>query len=474
MDLTPADLLACERELAARSLSDFIRLGWDQIDPEPYQHNWHMEAICEHLQACHAGEIRRLLINVPPGTSKSSATCVFFPAWLWGPGGMPEARFIGASHSQDNANRDNRRTRLLIESPWFQARWPTRLATDQNIKSNFENVAGGFRQASAVASMTGKRGHFVVWDDPQNPETANSDLERDTAIRVFSETLTSRLVNPRESVIIIIMQRLHEHDVSGHILESELGYEHLMLPMEFEPERRCVTSIGFNDPRSAPGELLFPERFPPEVVERDKKAMGSYAAAGQLQQRPAPRGGGMFKRADFRVLRARPRFKRAVRGWDLAATENRHGAYTAAVLMGETPEGAFVIADVKREQLSAGGVKALLRLTAAEDGRGVRGSLPRDPGAGGKAWAEDLVRAVAGFPYRATPETGDKATRAEPLAAQVEAGNVYLVEGDWTRAFLDEITTFPAGRYADQVDAASRAFLELTQGPAHAVSGTYG
>lgn len=420
-----------------------------------------MDALADHLEATARGEITRLLINIPPGTSKSTATSVFFPAWLWGPFGWPEARFIGCSYEQGLAVRDNRRNRQLIESEWYQEHWPTAFTSDQNEKTYFENTDRGFRQASAVKSMTGRRGDFVVWDDPLSPEKAYSEKERNTATRVFSETLPSRLIEPKSSAIIIIMQRLHEADVSGYILARDLGYEHLCLPMEFEPDRRCTTSIGFSDPRSEPGELLFPERFPREVIDNDKKVMLDFAVAGQFQQRPVPREGGMFKRHWFNVVNAVPVGTRFVRGWDLAASTKSDSPWTAGVKIGKTPEGRFIIANAVRERLEAVGVRRLICSTAAHDGRECRISIPQDPGQAGKAQAQDIVRELAGFPARSSPESGDKATRADPLASQSGAGNVDILQGDWNASFLDEICAFPNGEFMDQVDAASRAFNEL-------------
>ncbi|WP_306150730.1 phage terminase large subunit [Roseovarius sp. MMSF_3281] len=518
--LNETDFVNIDRELAARSLSDFISMSWPVIDAEVYQDNWHMDVVSDHLMACHSGEINRLLINVPPGTSKSSAASVFFPAWLWGPGGAPHSRYIGAAHEQGLATRDNRRTRLLIESEWYQRRWPTKITSDQNEKTNFENNKGGFRQSSAVAGMTGKRGHFVTWDDPINPEGSESDTTRETAVRIFKETLTSRLVNPKTSVIIIIMQRLHEDDVAGHILASDYGYHHVMLPMEFEVERRCysvvkpswmdvkpvmarydaahqrwylegeavdadrrqvieskpVQEVYLQDPREADGDLLFEDRFSREVVERDKRVMGSYATAGQLQQRPTPRGGGMFHREWFMPVRAAPNCVRYVRGWDIAASTERDSAYTAGVLIGETRDGDYVIIDVVRDQLSDAGVKRLMRSTAAADfqkyGGRVMGSVPQDPGAGGKVWAQQLIKACAGFNYRSSSESGDKVTRASPVSAQAEAGNVMIVLGDWNKDYLEELSLFPFGKFKDQVDATSRAFMEISKPQGVALTGT--
>ena len=401
------------------------------------------------------------MINIPPGTSKSTATSVFFPAWLWGAYGWPQARFIGASYEQGLATRDNRRNRQLIQSEWYQGLWPTELVSDQNEKTFFENSSKGFRQASAVKSMTGRRGDFVVWDDPLSPEKAYSQTERDTANRVFAETLPSRLIDPQKSVIIIIMQRLHENDVSGYILARDLGYDHLCLPMEFEPDRQCKTSIGFVDPRKSSGELLFDERFPRSVVDRDKAVMGSFAVAGQFQQRPVPREGGMFKYEWFNTVNVVPSGTKIVRGWDLAASTKSNSPWTAGVSIGETPEGRFIIINSKRERTPT--PRRMIKSTAAQDGLDVLISFPQDPGQAGKDQVRSISKDLAGYRFKSSPESGDKATRAEPLAAQCEAGNVDILKGDWNADFLDEICAFPNGEFMDQVDASSRAFNELVK-----------
>ena len=201
--LTPADYIAADREGCRRSLSRFLRRGWPVLDPGiPFKSNWHIDALSEHLEACADGQLTRLVINIPPGTSKSTLVSVFFPAWLWGPRGRADARIISAAHEQNLAVRDNRKTRLLIESQWFQDRWPVGFVSDQNEKTFFENDKTGWRLCCAVKSMTGRRGDFVIWDDPLSPEKAYSEVERETANRVFSETLPTRLNSPRDSVII--------------------------------------------------------------------------------------------------------------------------------------------------------------------------------------------------------------------------------------------------------------------------------
>lgn len=510
VSLTPTDMLEVERELCRRSLSAFLRRAWTVIDPgQAYIHNWHMDAVCEHLEALARGELPspRLLINVPPGTSKSTAVGVMYPAWLWGPFGQPSHRFIGASHDQDLAIRDNRKTRALVESEWYQALWPTKLVSDQNEKKFFENETTGFRQAVAVKSMTGRRGDTVVWDDPHSPEKAYSEADRETAIRIFRETLPNRLNNPDRSSIVVVMQRLHEQDVSGHILESEYGYTHLMLPMEFEPSRRCYTVIApkfmesdptlarydaprqewhvdgepippehevrvlslplqtvyLQDPRSDEGELLFEGRFPPEVVARDKKVMGEFAVAGQFQQRPAPRGGGMFPVERFQVIEHEPskhEIVKLVRYWDKAGTAGG-GAYTAGVLMAALRDGRYVVLDVYRKQVAAMDREAAIANLSDSDPYGTEVWVEQEPGSGGKESAEATVRRLAGKVVKIDRVTGDKVHRAQPYAAQQQASNIVLVKAPWNRVFIDEHEYFPSGKYKDQVDAAAGAFSRL-------------
>lgn len=451
-----------ERELASRSFAEFVKMAWPVLEPtSELKWGWSLDAICEHLEAVTRGDIKRLLMNVPPGCMKSLLTGVLWPAWEWGPQGRPGMRYLGTAHKQDLAVRDNLKARRLIQSEWFQHRWPLKLTGDQNAKTKFENDYTGFREAMAFTSMTGSRGDRVILDDPLSVDHANSEADLRASELTFTEALPTR-VNNDDSAIVVIMQRLHEKDTSGIIMKRELGYVHLCLPMRFEAERRCATRIGFVDPRTHDGELLFPERFPEKTVAELEKTLGSYAAAGQLQQRPAPREGGMFKRAWFPVIRAIPNGTRFVRGWDLAATEGA-GDWTVGVKIGRQKNGRFVIAGVTRDRKSAAGVERLLVNTASQDGYECTISIPQDPGQAGKAQTSYLVQQLAGYTVRTSPESGDKVTRAGPLAAQAEAGNVDILEGDWNEAFFDEITIFPNGT-KDQTDAASRAFNELVMG----------
>lgn len=455
-----------ERRECARSLSTFIKKAWHVLEPgQPYDHGWHIDAMSEHLQAITDGEISRLLINVPPGMMKSVILNIMWPSWEWGPKRMTYLRFLGTSHNINLAVRDSTKMRRLVQSKWFQDRWPTPLMSDQNSKTKFETDTSGFREAMAFTSLTGSRGDRVLIDDPLSVDDASSDQIRESVNETFREAVPSRLNNPKRSAIVVIMQRLHERDVSGLILSEKLGYEHLRLPMEFEPEDRCITSIGFIDPRTEEGELLFPERFPRDVVERDKKVMTEYAVAGQYQQRPVPRGGGLFKREWFegKVLKGAPADVKWVRHWDLAATKKTSAARTAGVKIGRTFDGRYIVGDVIKFQEEGHRVREIIKATAERDGFETEISLPQDPGQAGKVQASDMVSMLSGYKVKAEPETGDKYSRAEPFSAQCGAGNVYLIEAPWNTSYLDELCMFPNGTFKDQVDASSGAFGQLVR-----------
>jgi predicted phage terminase large subunit-like protein len=295
------------------------------------------------------------------------------------------------------------------------------------------------------------------------------------------------------------MQRVHERDVSGLILAEELGYEHLMLPMEFEPERRCYTLVKppyitdaeavlvvwdehhkswqpskdgthmkyLQDPRTEDGELLWPARFDRESTESLKKALrswgGSYAEAGQLQQRPAPRGGGMFKKDDWEYVDKAPEGGRTVRGWDFAATDakkNKNAAWTVGCKM-KLVGGSIYILDVDRRQVGPSAVEKMIKANAQMDGYSVTQDMPQDPGQAGKAQKVAFAKLLHGYKFQFSPETGTKEDRAIPLAAQVEVENVYLVRGSWNNNFVNEGSLFPNGAFKDQIDAASRAYAAL-------------
>lgn len=462
-----------------QTLEGFIHEHWHVLEPvRPLKFGWALRAMCRHLEAVTAGDIQFLLMTVPPGMMKS-LLMVFWTAWEWGPYGRPDLQTLATSYSQLNVLRDNLKLRRLIESDQYQALWPLKLRGDQNAKGKFENTGNGFSEARPFGSMTGGRGDRVKVDDPHSTETAESDAERATTVRIFREGVTDRLNDLTSSAMVIIMQRLHSQDVAAVAMELDLGFVHLNLPMEFEAERvdasgnrtggPCRTYVHgelfFEDPRTEEGELLFPERFPRPEVQRVKRAKGEYAYAGQYQQRPVPREGGMFKREWFegKIIAKAPEGTRWVRHWDLAATKDKNAARTAGVKLGKTPDGRYLVGHVVKTQDEGNAVRKLIKATAEADGKSVEISLPQDPGQAGKVQKSDMIAGLAGWVVRAQPETGDKETRAEPFAVQCEAGNVFLLEGEWINDYIDELCLFPGGKFKDQVDASSGAFGRLVR-----------
>lgn len=453
-----------------RTLEGFIQEFWTVLEPKKeLKFGWALRAMCKHLEAVTAGDIQFLMMTVPPGMMKS-LVMVFWTAWEWGPVDRPDIQVLATSYSQPNVLRDNMKLRRLVESDKFQMLWPLKLRDDQNAKGKFENTGSGFSEARPFSSMTGGRGDRVKIDDPHSTETAESDTERQTAVRIFREGISDRLNDVTKSAIVIIMQRLHEQDVAGVALQLDIGFVHLNLPMEFEPERKCQTYVKgklfFEDPRTEDGELLFPERFPAEEIERLKRAKGSYAYSGQYQQRPAPRSGGMFQRGDFEIVDAVPAGAMRCRAWDFAATQPKPGKqpdWTVGLRMAHHA-GIFYVEDVKRDRWSPADVEKNLKNTASQDGLEVRVRMPQDPGAAGKSDAATKVKLLAGYEVKVVAPTGEKSVRAKPASAQAEAGNVKLVRGEWNDTFLDEVCSFPNAQHDDQVDAFADALNELALG----------
>ena len=308
----PADLLAriaasafgdAAHDVAERDLRQFVRLAWHVVEPAvEFIPGWHLDAVCEHLQAVTRGQIRNLLINIPPRHMKSLTVGVFWPAWEWV--AAPNRRWLFSSYALSLSERDSVKCRRLIESPWYQRHWGDRfsLCGDQNTKLRYENTRGGHRIAVSVGgAATGEGGDRVVVDDPHNVSQRESNAVREEALAWWDQTMSTRLNDPKTGAKVIVMQRVHEKDLSGHVLEQG-GYVHLCLPAEFEPARRCTTPIGWRDPRQAEGELLWPARIGAKEIADFKTRLGPDGYAGQFQQRPSPAGGGRFRAEWFRYF----------------------------------------------------------------------------------------------------------------------------------------------------------------------------
>lgn len=279
------------RRKAESSLYEFVKQSWHVVEPGiPFIPSWHIEAICEHLEAITSGDIRRLLINIPPRHSKSTIVSVMWPAWEWITD--PAQKFLCASYSGNLSTRDNLKTRRLLQSNWYQDRWSHMFvfAGDQNAKQRFENSKTGYRLATSVGgTATGEGGSRLILDDPHGAQAAQSEAMRNSDLEWFDMVWSTRLNNPKTDAMVTVMQRLHELDISGHILEDIKGWEHICIPAEYDGKKR-YTSIGSYDPRTKIGELICPERFGKTEITALKQLLGVYGTAGQLQQQPSPAG----------------------------------------------------------------------------------------------------------------------------------------------------------------------------------------
>jgi predicted phage terminase large subunit-like protein len=363
-----------------------------------------------------------------------------------------------------------------MQGRWYQERWGNRFnfAGDQNQKTRYENTDGGFRLSTTPGGVgTGEGGDLIICDDPHNVKKAESEAERKSVLLWWDETMQTRVNNPKRSAFIIIMQRLHEEDLSGHVLE-EGEYVHLCLPARYEGTPAMVpgAKIGidlappstfFEDPRDTIGESLFPALWGHEELAGLESKMTSYAKAGQLQQHPSPREGGMFVIDNFKVVSEMP-FQPIgiVRYWDKAGTDGG-GTATAGVKMGRDKEGRYVVLDVVKGHWSAGKREKNILTTAEEDGRRVKIRVEQEPGSGGKESAENTVRSLEGYSVKAVPVSSDKVVRAEPYAAQLENHGIYILKAPWNKDYIEEHRSAPMGRLKDQWDAAAGAYNTLSK-----------
>jgi len=451
------------------SFFEFIREFWGEVIAEKPVWNWHIEYLASELQVVAERVFRGqpktydLVINVPPGTTKSTLLSIMFPPWTWTR--MPSARFLGGSYVDALAMDLSRKSKDVVTCERYRRAFPeVALRKDQAAKSHFVNTKGGSRYSFGVqGTVTGMHAHFIGIDDPLNPEKAVSEAELTTANRVMSETLFTRKVDKDVTPTILIMQRLHQNDPTQHVLDTYEKVRHVCLPAEDSDE---VKPAELRD--RYVGGLLDPSRLSKRTLAENFKALGEFSYAGQFDQTPVPRGGAMFKpgRITIDVSPSLVHFEeKLVRYWDKAGTQGA-GAFTAGVLMGQDRHDRFWILDVVRGQWAMDEREATIKQTAVSDGHDVRIRIEQEPGSGGKDQALYTVRNLAGWRIevdKVGSATGNKVTRAGPFADQVNAGNAYMVRAEWNKTFLDELRYFPASKYKDQVDAASGAFNDLTR-----------
>lgn len=401
---------------------------------------------------------------MPPGSAKSTYASIIFPPWWFAQ--HPRSQVIAASHTASLAYSFARDVRRLLKE--HEHRLGVSLANDQKALADWRTSLGGGYFATGVRGpIAGRRADLVLIDDPiKSRAEADSSMVRDQIWRWYRSDLLPRLKT--QGRIVLIMTRWHEDDVAGRLLSGEQTEENAWNILEFPAFARSNDPLG-----RLPGEPLWPDWESASLLEAKRKAIGERDFSALYQQRPIPPEGLLFRIANIPYVQAASPRALRVRGWDLAATvpgNLRNPDFTVGVLLACEQTGRFVVEDVVRMQGSPDQVEEVIRRTALADGLAVTIALPQDPGQAGKAQAVYLTRALAGFVVKTTPETGAKATRAAPVAAQLNIGNIALVRASWNQPLLDELANFPAGRNDDQVDALSRAFSVLvdTKAPARA------
>ncbi len=470
-------------EQAKRSLRKFVVEAWHVLEPQTaFVPGWHLDAICDHLQAVTEGRIRKLLINVPPRHMKSLATSVFWPCWTWT--FKPWIRWMFASYGLGLSIRDSLKCRRLIRSPWYQSLFKNsfQLAGDQNQKSRYENTEGGLRLATSVGGMgTGEGGDIIVIDDAHNVNDVESKVVREGVIRWYDETMSTRGNNPNAFAEVLIMQRVHEQDLSGHVLEQG-GWTHLCLPAEFEKERKCVTvvdGVRWEDPRTKEGELLWPSQFGREHLKSLKRKLGIYGAAGQLQQSPVPPGGGIIKKPWLRYFTFEPGGKHVRLGntvlpieslyrflvCDPAVTEKEEADFTVIGSFGVVIQNPPLLLMLDRVKEQMEGPKIIPAIDSMKL-KWRAGFTAFETIAFQKAIFQDARRRGRSFREVSYALDAlvridkDKVARTYAAAPFVEAGRFWVPaqgEADWTDDFVKNLTHFPKMEHDDDVDVADIA-----------------
>ena len=491
-----------------KSLLAFVKDFWPVLEPQTrFVDGWPLQALCRHLEAVTKGEITRILINVPPGFMKSLVTDVFWPAWEWGPMGMAHLRYVAFSYSSSLTERDNRRFGALVTSERYQELYGNTVQIRKLGDKIVSNAGTGWKLASSVSGVgTGERGDRIILDDPHNVKEAESELVRTETVRWFRESMSNRLNDIENGAIVIIMQRVHEDDVSGVILAAGMDYVHLMIPMEYDPERQVdddgqaiETTIGWYDPRFDMGDhlddiaglLAWPERFSEKAWAGLKLDVGPYAVAGQYQQAPAPRGGGLFKREWWQLWDSPdgkfPVFDYLIASLDSAFTEKQENDPSALTIWGvwNNPEGKrrLMLVHAWRKHLQFSGVRIDMEPGETKQNyvhrtqkswgliEWVKHTCERfrvdrlliEAKASGISAAQELTNRYGDLDFAVQPcaVKGDKMARALAVQATFAQLLVYAPAREWAEMVIDEMAVFPKGKYDDLCASTSQALTYL-------------
>ena len=473
-------------------MSEFIAQAWHVVEPgTKFVNGWHIGAICEHLEAVTRGEIRNLIINMPPRHMKSLTVSVFWPMWVWS--WWPEARWLFSSYADTLATRDSLKCRRIIQSKWYQDNWGDmfQLTSDQNQKTRFENDKTGYRVSSGVGGMsTGEGGDFIVVDDPIKAIDATSKAVRQSVIDWWDQSMSTRLNDPKRSAKVIVMQRLHEEDLTGYLLDKMKAngehYEHLCLPAEYEPSIHA-TSIGWTDPRTKPNELLWPERFGVQELDGLKRALGSYGSAGQLQQQPSPSEGGILKKRYWRFwlpkgVTAPPvtyrqsdgdlwkcpqeelpdNFDDMLQSWDMTFKDTKGSDFVAGGVWAMKGANKYML-DLSYGRMDiVKTIDAVISMSLKWPNAVLKLIEDKANGPAVISMLHDKVDGLVAY----DPKTS-KEGRVNAVAPTIESGNVYLPHpsvAPWVSDMIDECAAFPNGAHDDRVDQMTQALLRWQNG----------
>lgn len=477
-------LEAEQKEGIENSLAEYIKEAWHVIEPATaYIHNWHIDCIAEHLEAVNLGQIKRLLVNLPPRNMKSIAVTVKYPTWTWIR--QPHKRFISLSYSDILSRNHNINRRDIIESQWYQKNWGDKfeLKDDVNRQNKFANNYMGFMYSTSIGgTITGEGGDVIIVDDPHNPKQAESDAERKTAVEFFRQTLPSRLNDKKTGAIIVVMQRLHEDDVSGYILKNDLGYTHLCLPAEAEKRTIVTFPITMKQIVREEGDILNPHREGKPELDQLKRDMGSYAFAGQYQQNPAPSGGGLLKKwwwgfwqypgqnlppvSVKEVVKTAEgdkvidkliypetiqAFDEEYQSWDMSFKAQADNDLVACGIWGKIKAKHYLI-DLIEKRLEFIDTLKEVRVVSEKYPNTSR-KLVEDK-ANGPAVINTLKSEITGL-IAINPGQDNKVARAQAITHIIESGNVYLPHpqiASWVEEFIDRCSKFPRVAHDDIID----------------------
>src|SRR5690349_22195267 len=458
--LSPSEYNAILRS----DLGFFAQRCFSELNPQaPFAPNWHLEIIAAKLTEVRQGKIRRLIINLPPRHLKSLMASIAFPAWYLGLD--PSVQILCVSYAQDLADKLARDCRSIMMSPWYRRIFPTRLAAHRQAVQEFITTRQGYRLATSTGGvLTGRGADIIAIDDPLKPEEALSKTLRQACNEWFVHTLYSRLNDKRTGAIVIIMQRLHEDDLVGHVLAQE-PWEVLSFPAiaEADEVHQIETIWGPRCFTRRRDEALHPDREPLETLEHIRRTIGEYNFAGQYQQSPAPLGGGLVKADWFKRYRENElpeRFDRIVQSWDTANKATELSDFSVCTTWGVKGKDLFLLG-VFRRRLE---YPALNRAVRDQQGQFNANVVLIEDKASGTQLIQDLIADGCHGVTRYQP-TGDKTMRMHAQTAVIENGFVHIPEtAPWLAEYLHELAVFPNGKHDDQADSTAQ-FLDWFKTP---------